>query len=469
MNKEDKVKALDIMRRIKLEETANLVEKNLGKDFTDEEFEKLQEKQFVKNVKYLGKIQIDGKDQDIYLLIEQIEEINEKGEKKLVEIQKYLTQNSEVLAIEDMNENYGIMPVTSEAKLDLNEQELEKTSKIVESIKSLDKEGKCNLEDLDKEQKEEIAKKLGKNPEEIEDICEINLNQEIKEETVTKNQLQGIDTKEETSLSQNIKGETLEEKLGLKEKGITDGVSLIRVSSSSLNSRIEDKHNQPDSFIVKRKNGEYVLLGEDILEYNSQIGVNPQSQENLTINNDGSVKKEKITSSYRIVNKGKAGKAEHINCGYDEMYGKEIKISIYSSQENKYIDTELPKEGKEKQSDNVRNYNKIKGAGLEEINEILNNAEKNPDENLTIENIDTDKNNNKETIPDGKEKINGTEITWNRLAEKIGERGEGSIEKTYEMLKKEQKENPEMTNEEIIDEMEEKVNDEYRNPEERRK
>ena len=450
MNKEDKEKVLEIMRKIKSEET-----------------EKLQEKQSVKNVKYLGKIQIDGKDQDIYLLIEQIEEINEKGEKKLVEIQKYLTQNSEVLAIEDMNENYGIMPVTSEAKLDLNDEELEKTSKIVESIKSLDKEGKCNLEDLEKEQKEEIAKKLGKNPEEIEDICEIDLNQEIKEETVTKNQIQGIETKEETSLSQNIKGETLEEKLGLKEKGITDGVSLIRVSSSSLNSRIEDKHNQPDSFIVKRKNGEYALLGEDVLEYNSQIGVNPQSQENLTINNDGSVKKEEITSSYRIVNKGKAGKAEYINCGYDEMYGKKIKISNRSDGE--YLDTELSKKGKEKQSDNARNFNKIKGAGLEETNEILNNAEKNPDENLTIENIDTDKNNNKETIPDGKEKINGTEITWNRLAEKIGERGEGSIKKTYEMFKNKQEENPEMTNEEIIDEMEEKVNDEYRNPEERRK
>ncbi len=448
---EEKEEILDIMRKIRFEETTKIVENKLGEEFTNEEFDKLQETDFVKNIKYLGKIEIDGKKQDIYLIIEQIERINENKKKVPVELQKYVTENLEVLAVEDMEKKFGIVPT----KTELNQEEK------IEQLKQLDKQGILDLNELETKIKVELAEIIGISLNEIEETKELDLKQKIKEpkenNTITEEQYKGMQTKEETLLNQNIKGETLETKLGLKEKGITDGIKLVRVSSHNVNKYVDKKHSQVDSFVVIRKNGEKEVLGEDILEPDNKLGTNP-TQENLTINNDGSVKNEKITSSYRIVNR----KDEYLTCGYDETFGKEIKYSKYSPQENKYVDVELETQRTHIQANDVRQFMKDKGVGEREAKKILEEDRKHgecPKKDVTV--IDTDKNNDSHTheIIKATDYIPNTKITWERLAKMCGYRGEGSIEKTYEEFISIKKENFEISNNQIINKMEERANE----------
>ena len=81
-----------------------------------------------------------------------------------------------------------------------------------------------------------------------------------------------------------------------------------------------------------------MILGENILEPDSREGTNPIGNDSVTINNDGTATREAVTSSYKIVH---GNGNEYIRTGYDENSGKEIKYSMYSPEENKYIDTEL--------------------------------------------------------------------------------------------------------------------------------
>ena len=115
-----------------------------------------------------------------------------------------------------------------------------------------------SLEHLGRQELENIAEALGIESKDIKDISEIDLKQKIlnlnerdlKEEGEKEDNLQDeeevkldedetkhLNVREETDLNQYIKGETLGKKLGLEKIGITDGVKLARVSTSSLDSK----------------------------------------------------------------------------------------------------------------------------------------------------------------------------------------------------------------------------------------
>ena len=184
-----------------------------------------------------------------------------------------------------------------------------------------------SMSKLLEERKQEIAKALGINPDEIDNIDEIDLDTKIPDlnkegrsendeelenkdrdeddsQRISESQTEKLKVKEETKLGQFIQGESLGQKLGLEKIGITDGVKLARVSTSSLASQkdIDIDKNAIDTFVVIRANGEAVVLGEDILRLNTREGTNP-TQRNLTVDNDeGKVDKEVNTTSYEIVN-----------------------------------------------------------------------------------------------------------------------------------------------------------------------
>ena len=75
----DENKFLEKMRLLKLQETIRIVESKVGLQADKREWEQALSENKVSNVKYMGKTEIDGKWQDIYMVVEQFQkEINGK-------------------------------------------------------------------------------------------------------------------------------------------------------------------------------------------------------------------------------------------------------------------------------------------------------------------------------------------------------------------------------------------------------
>ena len=272
-----------------------------------------------------------------------------------------------------------------------------------------------SMSKLLEERKQEIAKALGINPDEIDNIDEIDLDTKIPDlnkegrsendeelenkdrdeddsQRISESQTEKLKVKEETKLGQFIQGESLGQKLGLEEIGITDGVKLARVSTSSLASQkdIDIDKNAIDTFVVIRANGEAVVLGEDILRLNTREGTNP-TQRNLTVDNDeGKVDKEVNTTSYEIVN---GNGREFLNVGYDEFTGREIKYSTYSDQYGQYVDFELETQKTWMQDSDVREFMNDRPDRYQADHMLEKNAEHGKCEEKDITVIDNDKDN----------------------------------------------------------------------------
>lgn len=482
-------KILESMRRIKIQETINIIKQELGDINAIEDYKEFEKTNKVKDVKYLGKINIDkeieGKHvqtfEDIFVLIEQ-KEITKNGQKQIIEIEKYVTENLEQIAGNNKSDMYNF-PMATEKYKDQKEM-IEKQLQEMAGKKSL------SLNDIENSRLESIAKALNIEPDKIKDIDEIDLKQEISSERVedkkngkekeekgqeklSKKELKGLNIKEETRLNQNIKGETLEEKLGLKKNGITDGVKLARVTTESLNPYLEKSSTQRDSFVVIRQNGEAVVLGENILEPEYRLGINPTGTD-TTIDNDGTVKQEGITSSYRIVN---GNGREYLRIGYDEISGKEIKYGMYSPELNDYVNVELETQRTKIQANDVRQFMKDKGAGQREAEKIIKRDKEHGEcGRKDVTNIDNDPNNDSHTheedIQDVEEQsktineddfIPNTNTKWKEFASLCGYRGENRIEKAYEKWNNEKAktQNANKENEEIIEEIQEEINSEY--------
>lgn len=460
-------KILNQMRYIRIQETINLIMKKMqDKELNYDEFSKTDK---VIDVKYIGKIEINNEFKDIYAIIEQFNQEKENSE-QTVHLIKYVTEELQTIAINRENDGYKTPFVTQDF--------IEYKEDIESQINELDIENPIlDLNEMENEQIEEIAKILGVKPEDIKELDEIDLNQEIdtqaekeneETETITENQFQKLNLKEETNLGQSIKGETLENKLGLKEEGIDDGEKLVRVTATSVNEYLENPTSQQDVFVVTRRNGPPVILGENILEPDSRAGTNPTGNNTTTINNDGTTTREGITSSYKIVH---GNGYEYIRTGYDENSGKEIKYSQYSPEENKYIDTELETNRTMPQDSGVRQWLNDRGEGTREAQDTENRFrehERFNEKEVEVEGVDNDPNNNPHEHKENNEQIEAddyvpnTDITWEELASKWGYRGSDRIENTIERFKEEYEKDPNKTNEEIIEDVEEEINEQYR-------
>lgn len=125
-------------------------------------------------------------------------------------------------------------------------------------------------------------------------------------------------------------------------------------------------------------------------------GTNP-TQLNTTIeSNTGKVKKEAVTSSYKIVN---GNGEEYLQAGYDEVSGKEIKYAMRSHITGEFVTTELETQRTLPQDSRVRQFLNDKNRGIYEADRILQ-RDKNHDEeceqkDVTV--IDDNKNNDSHT------------------------------------------------------------------------
>lgn len=411
----------------------------------------------INDIEYLGKVkfiqEINGQkveeEKDIYLLIE------EKDGRTLY---KYYDENMELVAYEDS----VFEELMAESRFEGKDQSF------LKQIENIDKEGK-SLSQIEAEL-EEISKGLGISLDEIEEIREFDLKQEIKEkedsekQILNKDKVSCLDIKETTKLSQNIKGETLENKLGIKNvtlpngQKLTDGEKLAVVSTSSLNKVVDTKNSQSYSFCVIRKNGEAVPIGDDILVQDERSGISPITEE-LTINNNGIVNEETNVASYRIVN---GNRNEFIKISNDEISGKEIKYSEYSTEKGKYVSTELETDKDIFIDDDVRQYLKDRTEGREKADNTIKRAEHQKCEEKDVTLVDNNPNNDSHVHISPDDYIANTDMTWGEYASQLGYRGEGAIQRAQEQFENSQEKNPDFDNKEIVEMTIEEANEDFR-------
>lgn len=410
----DENKVIEKMRMLKLHETVKIIENKIGKQADKREWEKALLENKVTNVKYMGKAEINGEWQDIYMLLEQYQK-EVDGKPQTIEVEKYVTENLEYIAGDNKQDGY---PQIFLSEKYANQKEL------LEQIQNMDEKGILDLNAWENARVETIAKELGVKPEDIQSMDEMDLEQLINEKyseiadskesaeeilekgvskgqdknkkgqkdertTLSEKQIEVLNIKEETSLSQEIKGVTLGEKLGLQKNGINDAKKLVRISISGPIG---------DAYVVTHSDGSATVLGEDILEPDNRIGTS-QTSKGMTINNDGKVNQEAVTSSYRIVN---GNENEYIRASYDESYGKEIKYSMFSPEKNQYLDVELETQRTRPQDSAVRQFMKDRGAGVREAENVIERGEEhqiygemeeNSEYQLNVKDIDNNKNN----------------------------------------------------------------------------
>lgn len=426
----------------------------------------------INDVKYLGKIryleEINGQkvetEKDIFVVVE-----DDDGKISYI----YYDEDMKNIAFEnDMFDE--ILP---------GKEFVDKDKSFLKEISEMDKEGKSLSEIEEQVAKiEKIAEALGLDPEQIEDIEDIDLDQLLEEQEreedsevdeLTKEEVLKLDIKETTNLSENIKGITLGNKLGVSNMELpdgtklTDGEKLARVSTSSLDKYTQTNTSMQDSFVIIRSNGEAVPVGEDILKPDSRSGVN-STREDLTINNDGSVRRENNTSSYIIAN---GNGREFIKVGNDEQFGKEIKYSQWSDERGEYVDTELKTSRDIIINDDTRQYLKDKNEGVREATDTIERAEHHEErgEEADVTIVDNDPDNDSHYHVDENDYIPNTNTTWRDFANICGYRGADSIQRAQEKFEKAVSENGELNNQEIIEEIDEEMNEDYRNNEEQKR
>lgn len=389
----DMEKVIDKMRSIREKRELEMLNAELEKADSNPDTEKQTSNDKVLNVKYLGAVEIDGKEKGIYLVLEQKE--NKDG--TLAEIERYYTEDEECIGGNNNSDQYEYLILNEKYA---NEKELAK------KLQDLDKEGILDLNNLEQERLEEIARALGVNVEEIQSIDEIDVNIKEKDQKSTNKDskenederveiseegINGLDIKEETEANKYLKGEILDKKLGLAEKGITGVKKIARVSTSNLKNVTGEKTtNNEDSFVAIKSDNTAVVLGEDILKKDTRRGNNPRG-ESLTINNDGNVSKEAITSSYLIVN---GNGQEYLQCGYDELSGKEIKYTLRSNTTGEDVATELETQRTYDDDSYVRGFLNDRNEGIYEPDKIMERDEEHgecDEKDVTV--IDNDKDN----------------------------------------------------------------------------
>lgn len=235
----------------------------------------------VLDVKYLGTIEFNGKQEEIYLLLEQME----KEDGVIIEIERYYNSEQEFLGGNNKSDQYEKIILDKQYA---NEKEL------ANKLEKLDKEGILDLNELEEEKIEKIAKTLGIKPEELEKVSEVSeKNQEKNQETnVDKKNLDKVSSKTEIDASQKVTDkETMAGILNVEGQGF---IKFHIVYSKKLK---DNNNTTPFTIVGEKEDGQIEKI--DTLE--QAYGNNPTKEINQ-LNRDGSKLKqnEQVNSIFRI-------------------------------------------------------------------------------------------------------------------------------------------------------------------------
>lgn len=277
----------------------------------------------VLNVKYLGEI---DSNKSIFMLIEQQQD--KKGNLNIVE--KYYNEDLEFLGGNNKADGFDFIMLNKEH---INDKDL------LESLNRLDKDGKLDLEEIERRELEEIAKAIGIDEKDIQGLTQIDLAKEIeekqeannknkdkenKEQELNKEQTnQVVSTKQEMKINTKVDNKkTLGQVLGLNSSEYTKIAIVYSDKLQSLNGKDEKTNNTRYSFVAIRKDGTAKTIN-DKLEID-HISGNNSYRDAIKIDADKTARKDdKTRSRYKI--KGKEEYLSVENGQYGELkayYGK---------------------------------------------------------------------------------------------------------------------------------------------------
>lgn len=328
------------------------------------------------------------------------------------------------------------------------------------------KEENKSLKELEEERLEKIAKSLGIDVKELKDISEFDLdkdgNKEDQKEEIKENDEENLEdrihTKESTDLDQIYEGITLRNVLGLS----SEYARIAIVSSSEVRGVEGNKQNGKYSFVGVKYNGEITVLDETILGPDNQEGIDPRKMD-TTVGIDGTVDKEQNIASYKVMGK----KNLYLSIGYDESYGREIKIAKRSETGEEDLEFELltNRYASYQEDSDVRQFREDNSEGINKADNAIEKAdahEKEECENVNTEDID----NNMYNDTHHHIIIDGKEVSYKELATKWGyyKDGKPDEQKAKEKYEEYKYNNPHLSDEEVVEKVSDDLYDEYPGP-----
>ena len=265
------------------------------------DYQKEASKNKVLNVKYLGKIELINnekikEEKDIYLVIEQKE--NKNGE--LIEIERYYDGDGNVIGGNNKSDNYDFIMLSENYK---NRED------ILKQLTELEKDGEIfDLNELEQEELEEIARSLGIRSEDIERLTEIEADKELsrdekdkeieklkdedsEKEEFSKKEIEKISKKTEIKTNQKVTDkETIASVLKVEDKGYK---KIAIVDSSKL----KDNNNTTSFTVVGIKQDG---SAEKIDSLEQGYGNAPTKKIN-SVNRDGTeIEEQQVQSIFKI-------------------------------------------------------------------------------------------------------------------------------------------------------------------------
>lgn len=321
----DEEKIIDKMRELRDKRDLELLNQDMEDVNLDSDYQKEVSKNKVLNVKYLGTIEINGEQKGIYLMIEQKEE----KDGRLAEIEKYYTEDGEFLGADSNLDQFEFIT--------LSEEYINKDG-LLEQIESLDKEGILDLNEIENERLEELARELGIDVEDIQKLAEIDANKEIDKwhEKLTNEQIEELQEEGIEPGDEEYRRYLLDHGLSLPKEEVEEGISTK--TEIKTNQKVTDKDTMASLLNVEGKgyvkiaviyseklqdNGNttrFSFVGiksdgsaEKIDTLEQAYGNNP-TKNVQTMNRDGSkIEEDKVNSIFRI--KGKDEEQLAVNIG----------------------------------------------------------------------------------------------------------------------------------------------------------
>lgn len=261
---------------------------NTMRQLRDSEIDKIQKENKllnVLNVKYLGKVDLNGNQQeiskeDIYLIIDQLQ--NKEGD--IIQVERYYNGKGEFLGGNNKSDKFDYI---------LLNEKLSNNIDLKIKLQQLDKKGLLQLKDVEKEELSIISKELGIEEEKIEKIAEIDTSKTVEDRKKGKED-NAIDDKEiKTYIDTNEKvttRETIASLLKVQDKGYSK-IAIVYSNKSQ-----ESNNTTRYSFVGIKPDGTV----EKINSLKQRYGKKP-TKNVVSINRNGTeVKEKQVQSIYQI-------------------------------------------------------------------------------------------------------------------------------------------------------------------------
>ena len=262
-------------------------------EIADEQFQKKREnsEEKVLNVKYLGQIDTIG---DVYLVIEQLQD----KEGKVFQVERYETEEGEVIGGNNKSDAYDFIVLSEKYK---------DKEQLLEQLQSLNKEGLIDLNAMEQDRLDAVAKVLGITTKDLKKIVEIDADKEIEtqeeREAGEEDEQESIPAKTEIDVNRKVTdSETMASLLKVQGKGY----QKIQVIESG---NLEEGNSTRFSFVgikqVEKKDPKTgkirkQTVAEKIDTLEQRYGQSPNKGID-SLNRDGSeLEEEKMQSIYQI-------------------------------------------------------------------------------------------------------------------------------------------------------------------------